>query len=1257
MDSTKIKFFSLKPRNTTSDVKNYDTYKKALDFCFDEKNNINNIGVVGDYGTGKSTIINTYVANDLSKSKYDIISVSLLTLESDKCSSTDILKNIIKQIVHNPKKSLEYSILKFQPLKTTARTILAVLGFVLAFLFVFFANESLISSIPILNLTLSLNLVPEAYQVIKYFLLATILVFFLIYIYPKLLAGIRINKFKVASAFDAEIKRTTEELHNEELDYLEYLIYLLKRANKRHRSKNLLLIIEDIDRFENIQIFQQLREVNNLLNDAYSDDGCYKFIYAVGNSLFSSTRNSRDVIALKESHQSEFKDRVTKFFDFIINITPVMDNQNSYEFIKSNFPDLVSEGKIIDEDLFMISQYISSPRVLIDLVNDYQMMKDMRIKTEGFSDIKLLYYSILKSKFYNFYDIIHEVFYDLELIVKYYSNKDTYLDIEKKREEDFVSVCGLYALKNAGGRNYNYSTFATIWAKIKNEYDFAATRSKFGGEIVYHKEYGNGKVTLAAVLDYAKEAGYDYIFSNTSYTHKIGADLTYDIQDFTQLLSQYYQNNDVILEVIKSIENERNNDPNRPTFSIKEFLDIDYVKLGIKENLLDIKDYNVYISQNYLEPNDAKFIKQFNLFETDDSLYTMKLYDIGTVLSKMKLEKIDDENGLNVYIFVHFQATGLDNPKAYRLYKNAINSAIFVPILLSFDFEQSESKFKKTRFLLENANRIDSALSMHKILEWYDYELAEKRLTNEDLTSFLDKLSEKFDFTILDTSYHLPTYSLLIATTHIFKDEITLQFLLEKVRSHLCRVAQDDLCTESNPESTIEKANCKTLINTAFTNYRIPILEEDEFSNLDWLPDFNAGINFFVPLLDDGNINLIKHAYQDAQSVKVEEISILSGHALFTFIYEHNFYQYSSKNISYLSNDFDEGTISNYFPFIAYSLANLESLKNCITNNSVSKLDINKEWAKSLVYSALTEKTEADFKGLLDFFATENPLQIPDISELNLTYSKLIIFITYPSLYAHTLANLEHLYEQLSEAETPQVELLKKVLADDKFDFTQLFHDINSFDEDSELYKLIYRALFSNDGVSSEVFEKYIAEYNLILSDGQLLSSQRKVRIMCQYEKITLTIDNLLLCSATTLKYLYIEKGDFFSKAMSELSTTEALRVLQKFDNKDDELACLTSLFSSDYVGLRFICDLAEHYLNDLRSGDSKSDFEVGVIILLRSFKAQSQDVEKLLTLLESKKGQRTISSDLNGIVNTLCAKKILTCEVQPDNRLLLKYA
>ena len=56
----KSKYVSLAPRNEKR--KEYDEYYKALDFSIEEKT-IKNIAVTGSYGSGKSSVLDSYLKN------------------------------------------------------------------------------------------------------------------------------------------------------------------------------------------------------------------------------------------------------------------------------------------------------------------------------------------------------------------------------------------------------------------------------------------------------------------------------------------------------------------------------------------------------------------------------------------------------------------------------------------------------------------------------------------------------------------------------------------------------------------------------------------------------------------------------------------------------------------------------------------------------------------------------------------------------------------------------------------------------------------------------------------------------------------------------------------------------------------------------------------------------------------------------------------------------------------------------------------
>lgn len=81
------------------------------------------------------------------------------------------------------------------------------------------------------------------------------------------------------------------------------------------------MIFEDIDRFDDLAIFEELRKLNDLLNMAPGIVGkegnkVVSFVYAVKDSIFAlngeSNEGSREVLG----------SRRVKFFDMIISVVP-----------------------------------------------------------------------------------------------------------------------------------------------------------------------------------------------------------------------------------------------------------------------------------------------------------------------------------------------------------------------------------------------------------------------------------------------------------------------------------------------------------------------------------------------------------------------------------------------------------------------------------------------------------------------------------------------------------------------------------------------------------------------------------------------------------------------------------------------------------------------------------------------------------------------------------------------------------------------
>lgn len=115
MKQKSFNVYTLAPNNELDNEKesNYFTYKEALDDSL-KKNNINNIGITGEYGTGKSSIIDTYIKDRNDVLKINFNSLSYVNYkENDKGSNEEtgfqthyneykkyLYANIINQIVY-----------------------------------------------------------------------------------------------------------------------------------------------------------------------------------------------------------------------------------------------------------------------------------------------------------------------------------------------------------------------------------------------------------------------------------------------------------------------------------------------------------------------------------------------------------------------------------------------------------------------------------------------------------------------------------------------------------------------------------------------------------------------------------------------------------------------------------------------------------------------------------------------------------------------------------------------------------------------------------------------------------------------------------------------------------------------------------------------------------------------------------------------------------------------------------------------------
>lgn len=150
-------------------------------------------------------------------------------------------------------------------------------------------------------------------------------------------------------------------------EHLDEIVYYFQVSQCR------LVIFEDIDRFDDAHIFEALRELNTLLNNAeqlQSRHGPIRFIYATRDSIFSSSTPDVTQAALNR----------TKFFDQIVSVVPFITHRTSAELLEKTMGD---ESGVSCGVLKIVAKYVSDMRLIYSICNDFAIFKPCVLGTHA----------------------------------------------------------------------------------------------------------------------------------------------------------------------------------------------------------------------------------------------------------------------------------------------------------------------------------------------------------------------------------------------------------------------------------------------------------------------------------------------------------------------------------------------------------------------------------------------------------------------------------------------------------------------------------------------------------------------------------------------------------------------------------------------------------------------------------------------------------------------------------------------------------
>ncbi|MCW3491332.1 YobI family P-loop NTPase [Dethiobacter alkaliphilus] len=355
------KFEDLTPRSdSTIDKGNH--YMNTIQ-CALKKENVTNIAITGVYGSGKSSIIEKFKH---SNSKYNFLTVSLaaFTLSEETLNnkssyeeapnhkeiSSNIERGVLQQLFYQVStEEIPYSRFKKINNITQAQITIYFSIFLLTIIAgIFFFRPDVFSLIERqLNLMTNNGLSPML-SLILFLIFILGIAYFLYLSTLSLVRKAKLSKFtieKVGIEFDATSKQS---VFNE---YLDEIIYFFEATPYD------VIIFEDLDRFDKIDIFIKLRELNTIINNnkKIKQEKKVVFIYAIKDEMFKG------------------KER-TKFFDFIIPVIPVIGSSNSFEKMLNKVRDAgLNEEQISDEFLMDITVFIDDMRVLTNIFNEFAL--------------------------------------------------------------------------------------------------------------------------------------------------------------------------------------------------------------------------------------------------------------------------------------------------------------------------------------------------------------------------------------------------------------------------------------------------------------------------------------------------------------------------------------------------------------------------------------------------------------------------------------------------------------------------------------------------------------------------------------------------------------------------------------------------------------------------------------------------------------------------------------------------------------------
>lgn len=601
-NQNKVTKLPYKPLSPTDNAEDCEVYFNALSWALSNKKQIKNIAISGPYGSGKSSILQTFIKREEQRSlkskkwfskKDHFLNISLATFEVPKKAKTVardkenehstnsdtqrlIELSLLQQLFYREtnSKTPDSRLKRIHRQKSwnlliqTIATMIFAISIIILFqpkrLDLFFNFESEIFSSDIAKYIAVIAFIVE--------------IFLIIYKSSRSIIGLSIKKLNLQGAEIEIDKSISKSILNNHIDEI---IYFFEATNYN------VVIIEDLDRFGDSEVFTKLREINLLINNSKKIDRDVVFIYAIKDDMFQD------------------KDRA-KFFDFMLPVIPIVNFSNSGDRLKKMLKE--SSTKIDNELIDDLSLFIDDMRLLYNIMNEFHVYatKDSNQLDMNKLLAIIVYKNLFPKDFTDLSENKGELFNTINSKNRYIQEAVSKIEKEIKSIKERLRESDAYFTSNIKELRTLYVS-KVCDSIMKNDFMGLRDDDKFVNIAYFTNDDTFSKIKNGTIEFYSLNTYYGRKTANSQSLNfkeiekQVNPNFTYDQREKIILDKQSKNNNDLKKEIIE-LQAEQNSIKKS---SLKQILSEGKIKVNCddikKGELIDILLRNGYINENYLD--------------------------------------------------------------------------------------------------------------------------------------------------------------------------------------------------------------------------------------------------------------------------------------------------------------------------------------------------------------------------------------------------------------------------------------------------------------------------------------------------------------------------------------------------------------------------------------------------------------------------------------------------------------------------------